>query len=275
MTGSFGEDVNSLTKVRILVSATFLITALFFIKSTSQYLPSLVTINLGEWETGYFSVHLDTGKGFRKAELYKHYFTSSSDNQNTLYFLLPSAEIKKLRVDPGNQKGKVSIKSICLHRAAGSRCWSPKSLEQDIFPMHDISKIELSEGALGLIVSGNDPYFTFKEALVFDVNGASGIYKFITIIVLITLTVIVFYLVPIFCRPRDSFDRAVEWIRQYTFEITLYQLSAITILFSLLTSGLWLDLDRLGPWFNLGLLLFLVYLAFKRLDAGGVFDFSP
>lgn len=273
--GNLGKKIDSLKAGRLLISALFFVAAFFFLKNTIQYLPSLITVNVGEWTTGSFSIYVDTGKGFSESESYQQNYTTSAGNQSALYFLLPRKNIKRLRIDPGSHKGRISIKGMCLHGFSGTRCWPPKSLEKDFFPSHDISRFKFNEGLLDIHVSGNDPHFSIKEELGFEKNWVSWILKFVIIIVSITLAVIVFYLVPIFYSPRESFARVVAWCRQYKFDITLYQLSAITILFSLLASGLWLELDQLGQGFNLGLLIFLVFLALKRLDPSMVFEFSP
>ena len=275
MLENFTKQINSLTKLRLLVSALFFVIALSLSNSTSQYLPSVMSVTLGQWQTGPFSVYLDTGKGFNEEESYHQPLTRIAGKHSTLYFLLPGDDFKLLRIDPGNQQGKVSIHDICLYGILGSKCWSPQSIEKEFSPLHGISGFEVNGDALDLIVSGDDPYFSIRDPLVFEGSETSEILTWLTFLLSISLSVLVFYLSPIFLRPHDSFNRVTRWCRQYRFQITLYQLSAISILFSLLASGLWLELDQLGPWFNLGLFTFLTFLAFTRLDPGSNFMYSP
>ncbi len=269
------KKIDSLTKIRLLVSTIFLIVVLVLFKSTGLYFPSLLSVTLGQWQTGSFSVYLDTGKGFNEAESYHQHLTRSAGKQSTLYFLLSGETPQRLRIDPGKQKGTVSIKNICLRGVLGSKCWSPQSIVKDFSPLHDISRFEVIGNTLDLSVIGYDPYFAVKQSLSFKDRVTAEVPEWLIIFVSIVLSVLVFYLSPIFLRPRDNFNRAAVWYRQYKFQVTIYQLSAISILFSLLASGLWLELNRLGAGFNLGLLIFLLFLAFYHLDPDRAFVYRP
>ena len=147
MLGNFSKKLDFLTKVRLLVSTLFLVAGLVLFNSASQYLPSIMSVTLGQWHTGSFKVYLGTGKGFNEAESYHHQFTRKAGEQSKLYFLLPSEKFQRLRIDPGSQKGKVSINDICLHSVSGTKCWSPQNIEEET------SNLEFTEQTEGGITT--------------------------------------------------------------------------------------------------------------------------
>ncbi len=263
------------TKYRLLTSVVFFLILLIFSKSAIQYLPSYISITLDDWKTGSFSVYRDTGKGFSESEANHRPYIQKTDKQATLYYVFTDNRLKQLRVDPGHTPGKVGIKNICLYRLQAVTCWAPSDIEREFIPVNDISAFRAGEESLGLLVTGEDPILITGRLPQQGFFKAGIINKLLIIILVFLLSLLVFYLYPVFLRPRESLSVAVRRCRRYTFHISLYQLSAVSILLILLLSGLWLNLDQLGFGVNLLLFLFLTFLAFYRRVSGRAFVFNP
>ncbi len=108
--------------------------------------------------TAMFQVLFDTGRGFNESQSVRSYMLNNGTFQ-TLKFYIPVDNIRSLRIDPGNEKGKLVIKSIsyAFHK------WSAKDIAENFKPMSHISKFSVKQNLVHVTMTSNDPYFVFND----------------------------------------------------------------------------------------------------------------
>jgi hypothetical protein len=109
--------------------------------------------------TDFYQLFIDTGNGFQEKD---SRITKIFKNEgiSTIVFKLPSKKIKALRIDPGNNKGDIIIKSIYLESALKKR----RYVQGDkIKPIHHIGGLHEKDEGIFVTITGNDPHFLLYE----------------------------------------------------------------------------------------------------------------
>jgi len=141
--------------------------AIFFIISVlivtkKYYVPTQLKIYIQGPAPNTYQLFYDIGRRFNEydSEKVKVY---DQNGFKTIVFDLPAKKIRGLRFDPGNQKGLVVIKKICIGNSNENDCWSPEEISQYFVPANQVNKLILKGDSLVIRSAGNDPYLYIKR----------------------------------------------------------------------------------------------------------------
>lgn len=118
--------------------------------------PDHLTVHLKPASADFAQVFLPTSAGYIEDESWR---SPSFEAASSSRFDIPihARQFNRLRLDPGNQPGDVTIEKIEVRSLFGTRTWLPSELLTVAKPVQMIATMGLSRDGLLVRSSGNDP----------------------------------------------------------------------------------------------------------------------
>ncbi len=122
---------------------------------------SLIEVN-GDKNRGVF--YYDTGEGFNKDEVVVFSYSQPQDSGFKHYSisLFTHKKIVKLRFDPLDTAGKVTIKNLVVHRYSDKEV-SFFQKDIDSYKKNSIGNIQVTPESVTITAIGDDPYFVLVD----------------------------------------------------------------------------------------------------------------
>ena len=164
-------------KFRLYVLLCFVVFAgVIFATDPPFYLQ--MKINVGEVpKNSEIKVFFDVGRGFVERDSNSGKNIKLSAHSSYYLLKLPSAHIKRIRIDPGNNARLWEFKNIEINYVSTVTdfCrklleWSPHDLIQNFSFLQNISPFYIKDGFLEINAIGSDPYFIYSNPIEFTTS---------------------------------------------------------------------------------------------------------
>jgi len=177
-----------------LLLLAFILASVFIINK-KYYIPTRVLIDIKGPVPNTYQLFYNIGRRYNEYDSEK-VTIYEQDGFKTLIFDLPAKKIHGLRFDPGNKKGQVTIKKICIVNNKIRYCWFPERLSEYLVPSNQINRLTVNKSLLIITSAGNDPYLFIKKDISYinkERNRKNIIRKKLQLFIIVIPSLILLY----------------------------------------------------------------------------------
>jgi len=156
-----------------VLSVSFKATKLSFFKMSTDSTSLNIILNFQVDHDDSFQLFYHREASFAEQNSIRIQVHKSHEFQQ-IVFHIPSEDgtVKKIRIDPGEKRGVIQIKSIVLDNGRSRYLWKHNEILQFFEPSRYLNKVVEGDDVLALLSEGGDPYIEFRGDLS-DILDAS------------------------------------------------------------------------------------------------------